>query len=119
MDNNKINHIKQLSTYRFYCDINPEEVKNYNYFDEWGRAYVEIGNIGAEYNLCLDNTGEALEDNSAIYKMSVDFSEGIYSAEWSTDYNEFIGYQIGFDNPNWMGCLEDALIQAMIDFFNL
>ena len=113
-----IQELKVDEDYYFECNIEKErilkEIENTNYFDEWGCAFVSVGEeLGVEYNLCIDNTTDECENCSAIYK--VDYNEKTKCIE--TDYSTFIHYEIDFNNPEWMAELENAMCKALIDFF--
>lgn len=111
-----IKELKKHKDYRFYCDISRrrilEEIADTNYFDEWGCAFVSLGEeIGVEYNLCVDNG----KNCSAIYKVSYNEKDDYIE----TDYNKFIHYKIDFDNPKWRKELKNAMCEALIKFFEL
>lgn len=120
-----IEELKNRNDYRFYCNLTKSRVLNeiadMDSFDEWGCAFITIKDtildeeIGVEYNLCIDKTTNKYEDNSAIYK--VDYNEADGCIE--TDYNEFIHYEIDFDNPKWKQNLENAMCKALIEFFGV
>ena len=73
----------------FKLNIN-DTYKNFNNIDEWGCAFVFDENDGVEYNYCRDNN----EDYSAIYYFASD-------EYLSTNYDEFVHYEIDFNNENW------------------
>lgn len=111
-----IKELKNDELYYFECDIKKrkvlKEIADTDCFDEWGCAYVSVGDkLGVEYNLCVDNG----ENYSAIYK--VDYDEENDCIE--TDYTTFIHYEIDFDNPKWKKELENAMCEALIKFFEL
>ena len=110
--------LKEKKDYSFYCNITKEsilkEIADTDCFDEWGCAYLSIGNeadeIGVEYNLCVDGN----ENCSAIYKSTIN-NDGYLE----TDYSTSIHYEIDFDNRNWKKELENTMCKALIEFFNL
>ena len=115
-----IKELKNNEEYYFDCRINKEkalkEIADTDYFDEWGCVYVSLGDdIGAEYNLCIDNTTNENINCSAIYK--TDYNDKADCIE--TDYSTFIHYEIDFDNPEWKEELENAMCKALIEFFKL
>ena len=109
-----IKELKNNNNYSFYCDITKvrilKEIADTDCFDEWGCAYVSLGEeAGVEYNLCVDNG----ENCSAIYR--VDHNEKNDCIE--TDYSKFVHYEIDFNNPKWKKKLENAMCKALIKFF--
>lgn len=115
-----IKELKDKEGYYFQCDIDKEdtlkEIADTDYFDEWGNAYVSLGEeMGVEYNLCVDNTTNENINCSAIYKVDYDEESGYIETDCST----FIHYEIDFDNPNWKDELENAMCKALIEFFEL
>lgn len=106
-----VQELKSRPDYEFECNM-CDEYKEYKNYDEWGCtfAWSNEGDIGVEYNFCMD-CGESC---CAIYKSEIN-SEGYLS----TDYSEFIHYDIDFDNPNWIEELENAMCKAMIELHNL
>lgn len=111
-----IKELKSKKEYCFYCNMKKrkivKEISNTDYFDEWGCAFVSVGDeLGVEYNLCIDDG----ENCSAIYK--VDYNENNDCIE--TDYNKFIHYEINFDNSKWKKNLEDMMCKVLIKFFEL
>lgn len=80
-----------------------ESYANKTCIDEWGVAQYWNGDKGVEYNFCKDSGN----DYSAIYSMSMN-DEGY----GETDYNNFVGYEIDFSNPQWRGKLKEAMIYA-------
>lgn len=111
-----INELKKNKEYYFECNINKrsvlKEIADTNCFDEWGCAFISVGDeIGVEYNLCIDDG----ENCSAIYK--VDYDEKNNCIE--TDYNTFIHYEIDFNNGKWKKELENVMCEALIEFFKL
>ena len=131
--------IKSMSLYNFECNINAEEVKEAIYFhieedwtedfedggeeyscmEEWGLAYVELGNISVEYNLSLERIGDEIVNSSAIYKTEIRFDENEGRDVLETDYNKFVPYEIDFNDADWKEKLEDAMCKALVEFFNL
>ena len=113
-----IKELKSNTLYHFECQIKKEEVlkeiASTNYFDEWGCAYASLGEeMGAEYNLCIDNTIGTSENCSAIYKTDYNKQEDCIE----TDCSRFIHYEIDFDNPEWEKELENAMCEALIEFY--
>ena len=106
-----VKKLKQNKEYEFECNIS-EEYKTYENHDEWGCAFVWLGeNIGVEYNFCFDN-GESC---CAIYKMELNHETDYME----TDYDKYNHYDVNFNNPNWKEELENAMCEAMIKFHNL
>lgn len=89
----------ELNMDEFYRDI--------DIIDEWGSAFLygENGN-GVEYNFCRDG----FDDCSAIYYFKQD------EDYLSTNYDEYVHYEIDFDNENWEQKLIDAMIEALENF---
>ena len=115
-----IKELKSNEEYYFQCDIEKEEalkeIADTDYFDEWGCVYVSLGEtMAVEYNLCIDNTTNENINASAIYKIDYD-EENDYI---ETDVSTFIHYEIDFNNPKWKNELEDAMCEALIEFFEL
>ena len=111
-----IKELKNNEEYCFYCDITKrrvlKEIADTDCFDEWGCAYVSVGDeLGVEYNLCVDDG----ENCSAIYKIDYDEESGYIETDTST----FIHYEIDFNNPKWKRELEDVMCEALIKFFEL
>lgn len=106
-----IKELKQNNAYEFECNMS-KEYKAYENHDEWGCAFVWLGeNIGVEYNFSIDEC----ESFCAIYK--IEFNNDTDYME--TDYNTYIHYNIDFDNDNWKEELENAMCKALIKFHNL
>lgn len=115
-----IKELKSNERYCFYCNITKrralKEIIDTNFFDEWGCAFTSLGDeMGVEYNLCIDNTTNENINCSAIYRVDYDEESGCIG----TDYNEFVSYEIDFDNPKWKKELENAMCEALIKFFEL
>ena len=111
-----IKELKGNKEYCFQCDISKrkvlKEIADTECFDEWGCAYISVGDeFGAEYNLCVDDG----ENCSAIYKTDYD-EENDYI---ETDTSTFVHYEIDFNNPKWKKELEKAMCEALIKFFEL
>ena len=102
--------IKELKTrkdYSFGCNMD-KGYKNIE-TDEWGCAFIWVGNKGVEYNFCIDS-GENL---CAIYKMELNEKTDYME----TDHDTFIHYEINFDEADWVEKLENAMCEALIEFF--
>lgn len=115
-----IKELRSNKDYNFYCDIKKrkvlKDVADTDCFDEWGCAYVSLGEtMSVEYNLCIDNTTDENINESAIYR--VDYDEEC--DEYATDDSTFIHYEIDFDNLKWKKELEHAMCEALIKFFEL
>lgn len=115
-----VKELKRNKEYYFECNINKrkalKEIADTDCFDEWGCAYVSLGEtMSVEYNLCIDNTTNENINESAIYR--VDYNEEC--DEYETDCDTFIHYEIDFNNPKWGKKLEDAMCEALIKFFEL
>ena len=111
-----IKELKNNELYCFECDIKKKnvlkEIADTNCFDEWGCAFISVGDeLGVEYNLCVDDG----ENCSAIYKVNYDEENGYIE----TDASTFIYYEIDFNNQKWKKELEDAMCEALIKFFEL
>lgn len=115
-----VKELKRALGYNFHCNMNKratlKEIADTDCFDEWGCAYVSLGEtMGVEYNLCIDNTtGESINE-SAIYKVDYDEESGYIETDTST----FIHYEINFDNSKWKKNLENMMCKALIKFFEL
>lgn len=118
-----IKRLKNTKEYSFECEMNAEEYnplcKGYqdeydNVCDEWGCAIMWFGNIGVEYNFCIDNSTLKNLNLSAIYKTDVD-DQGYMR----TDPDKYIHYEINFDDADWKEKLEDAMCAALIKFHGL
>lgn len=105
----KIKKMKELCEYQFDCDMT-KEYKDENNCDEWGCASVWVDDIGVEYNFCIDDG----ENCCAIYKTEI--GDNGYM---ETDCSTFTHYEIDFDNENWKEELENAMCEALIEFFYL
>lgn len=92
--------------FEFECNIDESYIEN-TCVDEWGAAFVWLGDNGCEYNFCID----AESNSSAIYKTN---ASGKYL---DTDYSTFTHYEVDFANKNWKNELKDAMIQAYKVFF--
>lgn len=115
-----IKELKANKEYHFECDITKrrvlKEIADTDCFDEWGCAYVSLGEtMGVEYNFCIDNTTNENINESAIYKVDYDEESGYMETDTST----FIHYEINFDNSKWKKNLEDVMCKALIKFFEL
>lgn len=115
-----VKELKRNKEYYFECNINKrkvlKEIADTDCFDEWGCAYVSLGEtMSVEYNLCIDNTTNENINESAIYR--VDYNEEC--DEYETDCNTFIHYEIDFNNPKWKKELENAMCEALIKFFEI
>lgn len=115
-----VKELKGAFAYNFYCNIDKrkalKEIADTDGFDEWGCAYVSLGDaFSVEYNFCIDNTTNESINESAIYK--VDYDEEC--DEFATDCDVFIHYEIDFNNPKWKKELENAMCKALIEFFEL
>ena len=115
-----IKELQNHKDYYFRCDIKRnkvlKEIDDMDCFDEWGCAFASIGDeVSVEYNLCIDNTTDESIDESAIYKVDYDAD----SDTIETDYDKYIHYEIDFNNRNWKKELENAMCEAMIEFFEL
>lgn len=107
----RVNDLKNNIDYEFSCNISEVDFINEKYYDEWGAAFINYGNIGVEYNICKELT----RDYSAIYSMCCDST----NEKWETDCNNYLHYEIDFLNDNWESDLENAMCDALIKLFNL
>lgn len=106
-----IQELKQMDDYEFECSMS-EEYKDYKIHDEWGCAFLWLGEfIGVEYNFCIDNDYTAC----AIYKIKFNKDEHYMT----TDYDTFVHYDIDFNSENWKNELENAMCNALVQFYNL
>lgn len=80
--------------------------------DEWGCAYVtlEEKHIGAEYNFCIDDTTNEMDNCCAIYWMYEDDEEN-----WHTDCGDYQHYEIDFSDKEWKEKLIEAMKQFVIE----
>lgn len=110
-----VEELKLEDGYEFECNMS-EEYKHYENHDEFGCAFVWLGEkIGAEYNFAVETYNNEVNINCAIYKTEVNEDSGYME----TDYDECIHYEINFDNSNWKEELENAMCKALIEFHNL
>lgn len=105
-----VDGLKAREGYEFECNMN-EVYKECEDFDEWGCAFVWIGDRGVEYNFCIDD-GENL---CAIYKTEMNHKTGYME----TNGDVYKHYEIDFDNEHWVENLENAMCEALIEFFKL
>lgn len=91
-----------MTAYEFECNIDTD-VQNEQFHDEWGAAFVWYGDIGVEYNYCI----ESGHNCSAIYKTVMD------DDVMATDYNSYVHYEIDFNNENWQKQLRTAMCEAL------
>ena len=70
-----------------------------------------------EYNLCIDNTTNESINSSAIYKVRFYEEKGKCFSEIDTE--NYIEYEIDFNNRRWKKELEYAMCEAVIEFFKL
>lgn len=115
-----VEELKNNKEYSWQCNIAKRKIlrkiANTNYFDEWDCAYVSFGEeMGVEYNLCIDNTTDENINCSAIYKTNYNIKNDCIE----TDTNTFVHYEINFSNPEWKKELENAMCEALIEFFEL
>lgn len=101
--------VENNPNFEFECHIS-EEYKGKE-TDEWGSAFAYLGDVGVEYNFCIDGGN----DCSAIYKM--EYNRETESIE--TDYSTFIHYEIDFDNKCWIQKLRDTMYKVLIELHNL
>lgn len=109
--NMTVDKLKKHFEYEFECNLT-EDYKDEDDCDEWASAFVWFGDIGVEYNFCIDNSTNEMINSSAIYKTEI-------NEYLTTDYDKFVHYEIDFDNENWMEDLENAMCKALIEFHNL
>ena len=106
-----VDGLKAREDYEFECSMN-EVYKECEDHDEWGCAFIFLNNeIGVEYNYCIDDG----ENCSGIYKTEINEKTGYIE----TDYEDSIHYEIDFDDKHWMENLENAMCEALIEFFEL
>lgn len=110
-----IKELKKAEGYEFECNIS-QEYESTDSCDEWGCAFVWLGeSIGVEYNFCIDNSTNERINSSAIYKMELNTDSGYME----TDSSMFVHYEIDFSDDDWNEKLENALCEALIEFFSL
>ncbi len=78
-----IKELKANMDYDFECNMDKrrmlKEIANTDYVDEWGSAFVWLGNdLVVEYNFCIDD-----ENCSAIYKSTIN-NDGYLETDYST-----------------------------------
>lgn len=105
-----------MNRIEFECNMSAEELKFNPCYDWWGSAFLWRGDSqGVEYNYCVECDGY---NASAIYKVvvvpDVEEPDKCYLA---TDYDEFIHYEIDFNNPDWEAELKQAMYKALVGFF--
>lgn len=81
------------------------------YYETWGDFTVWAGDVGIEYNHCIDNTTNEMLDESAFYKIYEDLETG----EWDTSYSPAYHYEIDYSNPNWREAIKDFAFKLMDD----
>ena len=101
-----VNALKKHKLYEFECNMS-DELKNKTSYDEWGCAFVWLGDIGVEYNFCIDSG----ENCCAIYKTNMNHETG----HMETDYDEFVHYEIDFNDLDWEKKLENAMCEALLE----
>ena len=90
----------------FECNMD-SSYADFNCIDEWGAAFVWLNEfIGVEYNFCID----CGKNYSAIYLMTCQ------DGQMSTDYNEFVHYEINFNRADWKELLKDEMIKVAVYF---
>ena len=92
----------------YYADLDLDSLYQDKVDDTWDVAgvYTDLGwgDIGgAEYNYCFDGK----EDNSAIYKTD---GEDTYTDDW-------VPYEIDFDDPAWKQKLIDKMIECIEEWY--
>jgi len=105
-----VEELKKSEKYEFECEISPETEED-DEADFWGAGYIWFGNIGVEYNYCVEDG----ENYCAIYKMDFDEERGV----WDTDGGTFIHYEVDFSDEKWKEKFENAMCEALIEFFKL
>lgn len=110
-----LKELKKDSLYLFGCYYSKrgamKEIKKYEVCDIWGFAELTIGNKGVEYNFHIDNSTNEAINSSAIYRMYFNKKEDY----WETDYDNFVYYEIDFNDKDWKKQLEIAMCQVLID----
>lgn len=108
-----IEDIKKRKDYNFECNIYKEELENETNYDEWGCAYVRLGeDLGVEYNFCIEEDEVEITNSCAIYKMQLNQKTGYMSTDTST----YEHYEIDFSDDDWKEKLENAMCEALIYF---
>lgn len=102
-----VNELKKYPEYEFECNMS-NEYKNYNSHDEWGCAFVWVGDVGVEYNFCIDSG----ENCCAIYKIVFNHETGYME----TDSDTFNHYEINFNDSDWVEKLENAMCESVLEF---
>ena len=105
-----------MNRIEFECNMSAQELKLDPYHDWWGSAFLCRGETQmVEYNYCVEHDGH---NSSAIYKViAVPDSDNSEKCYLVTDYDEFIHYEIDFNNPNWETELKQAMYEALVEFF--
>lgn len=101
-----VSDLKKYPEYEFECNMS-DEFKTYDCHDEWGCAFVWVGDIGVEYNFCIDSK----ENCCAIYKTFINDETGYME----TDSDKFVHYEIDFDDSDWVEKLENAMCEAFLE----
>lgn len=113
-----IEELKNKDDYFFECYMTKEEynveLENGDVWDEWGCAEISLGDIGAEYNFCIDKSTSEIENASAIYPTYIN-KDGYLA----TNTDNYVHYEIDFDNEHWKEEFENAMCKALIEFFEL
>lgn len=94
--------------YEFECYMS-NEYANYDSLDEWGSAFVWLGDRGAELNFCIDGK----INSTAIYKTC------LQDDKVCTDYDKFEHYEIDFSNNNWQKLLELKMCEVLCKLHDL
>ena len=106
-----VRELKNRKDYEFECNISRKLCERYN--DIWSAGLIWLGEkIGVEYNYCIQDDGT---NCSAIYKM--EFNEK--TDYMDTDYTTFFSYEVDFNDVEWKNKLENAMCEALIEFFKL
>ena len=111
-----VKELKKNEVYEFECNMS-EEYKDYSNHDEWGCAFVWLGDIGVEYNFAIETNSDDNEVYTAcaIYKTEINNDTGYME----TDYDTFNHYDIDFNKPSWKTELEIAMCESLIEFHSL
>ena len=107
-----------MSAMIYRCDINKEEIldaiNRHECYDSWGEVQYGNDKTAVEYNVCIDNTTEEMENCSAFYRIYAD-EEGYWEND---DCNTWSRYHIDFTDKDWELKLEEAAKKAYKELFD-
>ena len=116
MKNLQINKLRNSLGYEFECNM-CEEFSSYDYYDEFGCAFIWYKRYGVEYNFSVTPNSNCC----AIYPITINYLtyENTYITldGWSRHTHQPYHYEIDFSNKNWKKDLEKEMCKVMIDYF--